>query len=57
MRKKGWLALILIGIFMLVIAGCSSNDRRILPGKKLVSLHLEPMKVFPQAMVEKSRRK
>ncbi|MFZ0446757.1 MAG: flavocytochrome c [Bacillus sp. (in: firmicutes)] len=26
MRKKGWLALILIGIFMLAIAGCSSNE-------------------------------
>ena len=57
MRKKGWLALILIGIFMLVIAGCSSNESKDSTGKKLVSLHLEPMKVFPQAMVEKSRRK
>ncbi|WP_428912214.1 flavocytochrome c [Niallia sp. Krafla_26] len=25
MKKKGWLTLILIGIFMLVMAGCSSN--------------------------------
>ncbi|WP_338470723.1 flavocytochrome c [Niallia sp. XMNu-256] len=26
MKKKGWMSLILLGIFMLVVAGCSSNQ-------------------------------